>query len=437
LEEKKKSLFVVLLLLAVLALGISGAGAQAFTYTSGFQVQNLATGDATIVISFVNQDGSTEATVNDTVLGSGSKTYFPLSAVPDGFNGSVVISSDEPVAAITNVIGDNFSAAAAYEAVSQGSTTVLLPLLMQNNSGFNTWYNVQNTGSATATVNVAYSDGSNVGPISIEPGASQTFIQATETHSQAVFSGVVTSDQPVAASVIEESSTVMFAYSGFNGGSVDPVLPLINANNSGYITGIQIQNAGGSDTDVTVSYTPSFAGTACTETQTVPAGESMTFALFAFASGANSDCVAGATFVGSAQVTTNSASQDLVAITNQLRPGVNGEAYSGFDPAAAGTTSVMPLIMDRNSGYYTGFNVQNVGSTDTDVTCTFTGTTYQVNATLAAGEAATAIQNNNVANAYVGSGTCTSTGEPIVTIVNELGPSLTADQLLVYDGATP
>ncbi len=240
----KKSVLFVLLLVAILALGISSAGAQAFTYTSGFQVQNLASSQATLVITFVNQDGSQEAALTgETIPANGSQTYFPLSAVPDGFNGSVVISSDEPVAAITNVIGDNFSAAAAYEAVSEGSTTVLLPLLMQNNSGFSTWFNVQNTGSATATVNVAYSDGASAGPVSIEPGASQTFIQTAETHTQAVFSGVITSDQPVAASVIEESSAVMFAYSGFNAGSTNPVMPLINANNSGYVTGIQIQNA--------------------------------------------------------------------------------------------------------------------------------------------------------------------------------------------------
>jgi hypothetical protein len=436
----KKSVLFVLLLVAILALGISSAGAQAFTYTSGFQVQNLASSQATLVITFVNQDGSQEAALTgETIPANGSQTYFPLSAVPDGFNGSVVISSDEPVAAITNVIGDNFSAAAAYEAVSEGSTTVLLPLLMQNNSGFSTWFNVQNTGSATATVNVAYSDGASAGPVSIEPGASQTFIQTAETHSQAVFSGVITSDQPVAASVIEESSAVMFAYSGFNAGSTNPVMPLVNANNSGYVTGIQIQNGDAAqDSVVTVSYTPSLAGTACTETQTVPANSSATFALFAFNNGANSTCAGGAMFVGSAQVTSNSNNVELVAIANQLLPNVNGEAYSGFDPAAANDTSVMPLIMDRNSGYFTGFNVQNVGSSSTDVTCTFSGgVSYTVNATLAAGEATTALQNGQVADGYVGSGTCTSTGEPILAIVNELGPSGTADQLLVYNGIVP
>jgi hypothetical protein len=249
----------------------------------------------------------------------------------------------------------------------------------------------------------------------------------------------VTSDQPVAASVIEESSTIMFAYSGFTGGSTNPILPLINANNSGYVTGVQILNTGGSDTSVTVSYTPSFAGTACTETQMVPAGQSKTFALAAFNNGANSNCAAGATFVGSAQVTANSASMDLTAIVNQLKAGLNGEAYSGFaPPAPADTTVVMPLIMDRNGGYYTGFNVTNAGTSSTDVTCTFTGTGYTVGpTTLAPGAAMTALQNNQIASGYVGSGTCTSTGEPILGVVNELGAAGAADQLLVYNGINP
>ena len=111
------------------------------------------------------------------------------------------------------------------------------------------------------------------------------------------------------ATVIEESGTVMFAYSGFTGGSTNPVMPLINANNSGYVTGVQIQNIGSSDTDVTVTYTPSLLGTACSETQTVPAGQSATFALYAFNDGSFSDCTGGATFVGSAQVTGNTTSQ--------------------------------------------------------------------------------------------------------------------------------
>jgi hypothetical protein len=433
---KGRLVFVVILVLAALGLAVSGAMAFDFTYTSGFQVQNLATSEAAIVLTYYDQTGAPVATVNDTVPASGSVTYFPLVDVDDGFNGSVVISSNQPLAAITNVIGDAFAAAAAYEGFDEGSTSLLLPLLMQNNSGYSTWYNVQNTGSTNANVSVAYSDGTSVGPVVIAPGASHTFDQEAETHNLEVFSGQVTSDQPIAASVIEESASIMFAYSGFTGGTTNPVLPLINANNAGYVTGVQIQNAGNAETTVTVAYTHSSAGTDCTETQTLAAGESKTFALLAFNSGANSDCVPLALFVGSGQVTGNSASQPLTAIVNQLGP-VNGGAYSGYDISTTTDTAVMPLIMDSNGGYFTGFNVMNVGTSSTDVDCTFTNTTYNVSGTLAPGQAITALQSGEIAPGYVGSGTCTSTGESIVAVVNELGASNAADQLLVYNGINP
>ena len=60
------------------------------------------------------------------------------------------------------------------------------------------------------------------------------------------------------------------------------MFPLINANNANYITGLQIPNAGGVASDVTVPYTPAGAGTQCTETQTIQPAASATFALAAF-----------------------------------------------------------------------------------------------------------------------------------------------------------
>jgi hypothetical protein len=353
----------------------------------------------------------------------------------DGFDGSVVISADQPVAAISNILGDLGAAAASYVGSGAGSTSVNLPLLFKGNAGFDTWFNVQNTGTADATVDVAYSDGTLVSDVVIAPGAAHTFDQATETHSAAIFSGVVTSDQPVAVAVIQESVDVMFAYTGFTSGTPNPVMPLINANNSGYITGVQIQNTGGTDTDVTVSYT-AVVGTDCTETLTVPANGSTTFALLAFSgTNAGETCAnAPTTFVGSAEVTGNTAGNDLVAIVNQLKIGVNGEAYGSFDAAAATDTVVMPLIMDNNSGYFTGFNVQNVGAADTTVTCTFVGSTYTVSDTLAPGEALNDLQLGKLGGPAISSATCSAPGGTIIGVVNELGPSGTADQLLVYEG---
>jgi hypothetical protein len=411
----------------------------AFSYTSGFQVQNLSSSTANITLTYYNQDGTVNTAPNDTIAANSSKTYYPIH--PSGsFNGSVVVSSDQQVASVVNVLGSGTTnAGASYVGATQGSTSVSLPLLMKNHGtgNYNTWFNVQNTGSTDATVTVNYSDGTTAGPYTIKPGAARTFDQSTEAHSATSFSAIVTSSQPVTVVVIEENSSVMFAYTGFTGGTTNPVMPLVNANNSGYVTGIQIQNIGSSATDVTVSYTPASAGTACTETQNIPAGQSKTFALAAFATGANSTCVAGAKFVGSARVTGNSTNQNLVAIVNQLKTGVNGEAYGGFDPAAATNKVVLPLIMDRNNNWYTGFNVMNVGTAATTVTCTFSGTSYTINTgSLAPGQAYNAIQNGQIASGYVGSATCTAAnaGDKIVAVVNEVNNVATGDRLLVYEG---
>jgi hypothetical protein len=316
---------------------------------------------------------------------------------------------------------------------------------MKGNSGYNTWFNVQNTGGSVATVNVAYSDGTTATG-SIEPGASKTFDQSTETHAVGVkvFSAEITSDQPIAATVIEEDPNVMFAYSGFTAGTTNPVIPLVNANNAGYVTGISIQNSGAADSEIVVSYTPSGAGTACTETQTVAAGQSKVFALLAFAGapGTSSTCVANAKFVGSAQVTGNSATMPLTVIVNQLKSGVNGEAYGGFDVANATATVVLPLIMNANGGYFTSINLMNVGAADTDVTCTFTAygsvTLPILTVTLGPNEGKSFLQaaaDEFGTTKYVGSATCdAAAGGQIIAVVNELGASPTNDQLLVYEG---
>jgi hypothetical protein len=420
------------------------AAPDAFAYQTGFQVQNLDATQATVTINFVDATtGASAASVNDTIPASGSKTYFPLpTSVPTGFKGSVVISSNARLASIVNIIASNPSnVSAAYVGASSGNTTLLLPLLMKGNAGYNTWFSVQNVGTTAAIISVAYSDGTTASsPAPVPAGASYTFYQNAETHSLKVFSGVVTSAAPVAATVIEEGTSVIFAYSGFNSGSKNPVMPLINTNNAGIETGVQIQNVGTADSAVTVTYTPGTSGTACTETQTVPAGQSKTFALNAFAgvslAGMTTTCTK-TQFVGSAQVTTNAGNSDLVVVVNQVKPGVNGEAYGGFDPSAATAGVVMPLIMDRvgtAQQFWTGFSVMNVGTAAVQISCTFTNSTYTVSQNVAPGASLVDLQNNKMTKNYAGSGTCTApAGSKLVGVVNELSSVLPGDNLLVYE----
>ena len=433
-----------LVLTAFAGMATSTAMAQAKFpgYTSGVQIANLTGEEATVTLVAYNPNGSQNGTtLIDTIPGNSSKSYFPIKNVDAGFSGSMVVGATKSVAGIVNLLAQvngQYPAAAAYVGRSQGGNTVLLPLLNKDNGGFTTWYSIQNAGLDAATVNVAYSDGTAAGPFTIESGASKVVYQAQETHSAKVFAATVTSNQPLVASVVQESDKIMFAYTGFDSGSTNPVFPLVNANNGGYVTGLQIQNAGTAPTDVTVSYTPTAAGTACTETLTVQPSTSNTFAFNAFnpgvAANATSNC-AKAKFVGSARVTGNSANQPLVGIGNQLLPNVNGEAYGAFDAGAASRSVSLPLIMDRNGGYFTGFNIQNVGTGTVNVTCTFTPGGKTVSASLAAGEALNSLQNNLLGDKYVGSAVCTgdAADAKLVGVVNQLKSS-SVDNFLVYEG---
>jgi hypothetical protein len=435
-----KPLNVILILtLTVIALGLSpqSASAGAFTYFSSINLYNLEATTANIQLIFYNQDGTTEPVVNDTIPGNSTKIFFPL-PVGSGFNGSVVVSSSTQVASVSNIVGDSFAATGAYVGADQGSLNANLPLLMKNNSGYNTWFNVQNVGGVDANVDVTYDD-LTLPTVVIKPGASHTFDQTTEAHTMPIFSASITSSQPIAVTAIEENTDIIFAYSGYdNTGASFPVMPIINSNNSGYISSATIKNNGGAPTTVTVSYTPGDDGTACTETQTILAGENATFTLFAFAGvplpGMTTNCIGGERFLGSARVSSNSASQPLTVIVNQLGSH-DGEAYGAFDPTAATGEVVLPLIMDRNSGYWTSINLMNVGVSQTTVTCEFSGTTYSFSEVLDPNEGVGKFQYGQIADGYLGSATCTATGDgKIVAVVNELGPSATDDQLLVYEG---
>jgi hypothetical protein len=443
---KKYSILLVLALLVSLVL-VPGVGAQSITWTSGFQVQNLGSTTANIVIKYYNQDGTQPiADVSDTVAGMGSKTYFPIHTA-DGFNGSVVVEGDQPIVAIANTLGNSPQYAASTESFSAGATSVKLPLIMRNNNGYYTWFNVQNAGSGDASVSVQYVPGSagsahSEGPYTVKAGAARTFDQRdmAALGSSFVGSAVVTSSEPVVATVMQVGETYknMMGYNGFAGGGATEVsLPLVMANNSGFFSGIQVQNVGGASTDITIKYGKNLGGTfaPADDTATLAVNESKTF------------LQAGGQwtqkYIGSATITTTG--EPVVAIVNQvLLGGVSlGTAYNGFDPAGATSKVSAPLIMANNSGYYTGIQVMNVGGADTNITVTYgpnLAGSYAPpaeTATIPAGDSFNSIQNAGAwtGNKYVGSLTVeASGGGSIVMIANQIWPAAPGDQFMTYSG---
>lgn len=277
-------------------------------------------------------------------------------------------------------------------------------------------------------------------------------------------SAKITSGQPIVATVTELNTTTsktMFIYNGFASGSSTVALPLIMANNSGYYTGIQVQNTGSASTTVTISYAPN----------TVSGGNNPVSEVFSLAPGASKTVIQNAAppsngsannwntigrYIGAATIT-NSGGQPLTAIVNQAKLAGSGTApqaaaYEGFNPSVTTWRASAPLIMANNSGYYTGVQTQNAGSSSCTVTITYGPNTAGTFApqpevfSLAPGSSKTIIQsgappsngstvNNWGTNRYIGSATITgsSTNCKLAAIVNETAPSRPGDTFYSYD----
>ncbi len=118
---QKRSLIFLFTLAIIWLAAFTCADARKFSYFSGIQVQNLSATVANVQLTYYHQDGTTDGiSVEDAIPANGSTTYFPVDAEV-GFDGSVKISSDQPIAAITNILGNQGQAAASYIGTNVGS----------------------------------------------------------------------------------------------------------------------------------------------------------------------------------------------------------------------------------------------------------------------------------------------------------------------------
>ena len=468
-----KRFLSVLVLLVGLVLAPTLTHAQSYDYTTGLQIQNLSTTtSATVTVTFYNPNGTTAATQTGSIAAGASVTFYPLGAPPSGwtggtvpanFSGSAVVSSDQPVAAITTVVGTQGSSTflGSYNGISTGATSVVLPIVFRNNFGYNTWFSVQNTGSTDASVTVQYVKGAGQSgtnytssAVTIQEGAARDFNQATDTNLGSSFVGIaiVTSDQPVAVSVVQENGTVLMAYDGINDTSAatSMVAPLVVANNYGFYTGIGVTNVGSAATTVTVTYganTSTLSNKCSTPSaETVP-NLAANSGAFVVQNTTNARFSNGCHYVGSATITTSPAT-DIVVVVNQVNDTGYASSYEAFDPAAATNTIKVPLIMANNGGFFTGIQVMNAdgssasrtvtiayGANTVSGTGTCTGTPPAATGSIAGGRSFTTLQNAGyfATCRYVGSATITApAGSKLVAIVNEVASS--ADTLMTYGG---
>ena len=162
---KKFFSILIAIALVLVLLPVSGAQAQKpVGFESSIQIRNLSANAGQITLAFYNLNGFMVGS-SDQPIGPNETLSFLRTTMPiaPGFDGSVVVASNVPVAGMSNLHGllnaSDVMTYGAFTAFDSGSTTAYLPTLMKDNWGYDTFFYVQNLGGADTNITVSYSDG--------------------------------------------------------------------------------------------------------------------------------------------------------------------------------------------------------------------------------------------------------------------------------------
>jgi len=356
-------------------------------FYSYFQIQAVEAGDTSVTIEYYDASGSPigAAMQSTTLTGEGDSEIFYQAlnpGLPEGFRGSVVISSSQPVVAIssaTDFYGSNYAQSSAETA--EPSTNVLLPLIMKYYSkGWSTRLAVQNAGLANANVTIKYYSDTDIGPCivgtpchtetpTIKPGASYFTDQTAIDELPNGFKGSATieSDQPVVAEVLQWllGEMRLQSYNGFPASYGDTVFyaPL-NMNNfsNNWYTYIQVQNVDiSASANITITYSTS---PETVFTDTVATSQTYYASLAGLPNG----------WIGSATIESD---RSILAIVGEAQNNPTHKyaatIHNAFPPSAGATKVYAPISMKNFSlNWYTHIMVQSVDpSVSNPITITY------------------------------------------------------------------
>lgn len=437
----KRRWYILLVLALVVGLAVAGVGGALAavpgptgTFASGFTIQNLSNSTANCQFVLYDSSGTaayTSASIQITAGGS-NFTYVPnLSGLASG-QYSGVVSCDQQVSVVVNSASAN--SGASYAGVASPSTTWYAPNAFNNYYNYYTNFVVQNASSSPVDVQVDIIDSAGNVVVtqtvsSLAPYAyanlEQEGLSALATNQ--AYSAKITGTGPLAVeSNIYGKSSVdnqYFAYSPFTQGSTTAYAPVIMNNYYGYFTALTVQNLGTATAAVTVTY-----GSGQTQTANINASASAVF--YTPASGVP---------VGTLTSAKIESTQPVVAIVNTANSYNRASTYAAF---ASGSTKVSaPIVLKRYYNYNTSVTCQNIGTSATDITITYSNGATSTQSGVAANGTALFYQPNEtgLSDGFNGSATITSSGQPIVCVVNEdmnEGAQATTsfDQLFTYEG---
>jgi hypothetical protein len=401
---------VLFLSVAIVAVVAASGGPAGGGFYTGQTIQNVGTAVANVVVTAYDSASTATFSRNYTVPVGSSITFFSgdITGVPTGFQGSAVVSSDQPLKAIVNVTNrpsgsygiSGGTAAAQYRGVDSSSTgtTLSFPLAKNAFGPKTSAFYIQNAGSASGVFTATFLMGTSLtdpSPISyqyvspaIAPGQMAViFAGDASVPASRIGSLTVTSAQPLAGTVLEyETSTapakILQGTTGFTPNDYDTqiLFPVVKKQLGGRSTGLQVQNVTGGSVNVTMVYYG--AGGTCpsgvfTETvKTLAASASTTYLDSALLP---AGCLASAKATGTG---------NIAGVVNESFLPCSGSCvqratiYGAFPVKSATTKLVAPVFKEDFGSKRTGLSIQNVGTAPASATVVFqvgaTAYTYSI-----------------------------------------------------------
>lgn len=426
----KKTLVGVLIITSLLV-GVVGVGAQAgITSLPGggwweaTQVMNVGTDTAHTTyepILGLDVTGATAETATQDIEVGASHTFMPGQygdvTMEDGFKGSAIASSDQPIVAIgqvgNNPIGDigitGGRASAMYPGISQEAVdySVAFPLAKNDYKGKTTTFYIQTVEPGTIYATYSMNNGANTykaNHTTTQAGQMATFSPDDITSmpsgcSDATCLGAVTftSTVKLAAVYVEANTTeapaqILMSTRGFTPNDFDTtvVVPNVKSLWKGRTTGVQVMNVGSTASTITVTLayqdgseeSADADGETVVFTNTLP-GASQTFfpgnhGIFGGPFGGGEDNE----FLGAATVTSD---QPMVAICSEndfAEASITKQTtYAGFSQTSATSKVLFPLVKEDYRNSATGLQIMNVGDNPVTLSASyvFSDTNFTVN----------------------------------------------------------
>lgn len=472
------SIIIVLLIAAISVLPAAGQGAG--TMSTAFAVQNLGSGPAQVMVEFRDTSGSVKNTLYQTIAAGANYNFDQRysSGYPgtDPFQGSAIVSADQPIGAAANMMRTG-GIVPAYESYNALDTSgigqdIMLPQILKNVSSagltWNTTIVIQNTDTANpANVRLVFNPDPVINPaiggtlttpythtITI-PAGGTVYINQSDTPTAGqigskFFGSVrVLADRNVAPMVYSDGGgQVLLAYPSYAAGTTDYIaLPSIYKNilslGDSYSTAILIVNFGDITATVEIEYLPVSA------TYTV-SGKDTVYVPPRAAKNVDqrydAPSITSPTFMGGAVIKSTNG-QPIAAMVN-LRGGSRyGMTYGGL--MRGSTTAYLPIVYKTisSAGYSWSSTiiVYNFERTAGNANVNFTfyptaggsivdSTTYTVSSISQFDLRFTTVVASQPS--FIGAVKLTSS-RPVGVMVQTRGAGGTGDALMAFLGLTP